>query len=141
MASELLEGSCLCGQCRYAISANLMHFFHCHCLQCRKTTSSSFAANIIAEPAEIQWVSGADNIKRFDYPGRGFTRVFCTTCGSGLPFLDESGSMLFVPTGTLDNVPSIQPEANIFWDERAEWTECGFTAPRQSGFDGEQDNQ
>ena len=70
MASELLEGSCLCGKCRYAISANLMHFFHCHCLQCRKTTSSSFAANIIAEPAEIQWVSGADNIKRFDYPDR-----------------------------------------------------------------------
>lgn len=73
-------------------------------------------------------------MKRFDYPNRGFTQVFCNTCGSGMPFMDKSGEMLFIPTGTLDIVPSIKPEANIFWGERAEWCEDGITAPTQETF-------
>jgi hypothetical protein len=56
--------------------------------------------------------------------------VFCKTCDSGLPFIDEVGEKLFVPTGTLDNVLSIKPEASLFWGERAEWCEDGITAPR-----------
>lgn len=134
LSQETLTGSCLCGACKYSITAELMHFFQCHCVQCQKTTASNFAANIIAAPADIHWMSGSDNTKRFDYPGRGFTQVFCTTCGSGLPFLDRSGDMLFIPTGTLDSVPDIKPEANIFWAERAPWCDDGMQAPWQEGF-------
>ena len=132
---ETLIGSCLCGECRYSITSELKHFFQCHCMQCRKTTASAFAANIIAVPAEIKWASGEYNTTRFDYPGRGFTQVFCKTCGSGLPFIDKGGDMMFIPTGTLDNVPTIKPEANIFWGERARWYEHGLAAPRQEGCD------
>ena len=132
---ETLTGSCLCGACKYSITSELKHFFQCHCIQCRKTTASAFAANIIAVPAEIKWELGEHNTTRFDYPERGFTQVFCKTCGSGLPFIDKGGEMMFIPTGTLDNAPGIKPEANIFWGERAEWYEHGITAPRQDGFD------
>ena len=135
MAIETLSGSCLCGDCQYSITAETLHFFQCHCVQCRKTTASNFAANIITAPVEIKWISGGDNKSRFDHPSRGFTQVFCKTCGSGLPFVDTSGEMLFIPTGTLDTVPSIQPEANIFWAERAAWCEHGITAPKQETFD------
>ena len=134
MSKETLRGSCLCGQCQYSISTEPMHFFHCHCVQCRKTTASNFASNIIAAPAEIEWVSGGDNLKRYDHPERGFTQVFCSTCGSGLPFLDRGGKMMFIPTGTLDEAPAIRPEANIFWGERADWHEDGVAAPRQDTF-------
>ena len=79
-------------------------------------------------------ISGEKNITRFDYPGRKFTQVFCRICGSGLPFLDGGGEMTFIPAGTLDSVPSVEPEANIFWEERAEWYEHGVTAPKQEGF-------
>jgi hypothetical protein len=132
---ETLTGSCLCGECKYSITSELKHFLQCHCIQCRKTTSSAFAANIIAVPTEIKWVSGEGNTKRFDYPGRGFTQVFCKTCGSGLPFIDGGGEMLFIPTGTLDNAPSIKPEANIFWGERAGWCEHGIAAPKHERFE------
>ena len=135
MAQETLTGSCLCGDTRYEISAEMLHFFHCHCVQCRKTTSSAFAANIIASPSEINWVSGEQNLKRFDYPGRGFTQVFCSICGTGLPFLDKSGDMLFIPAGTLDQAPEIKPEANVFWGERASWYEHGIHAETQDGFE------
>lgn len=60
--------------------------------------------------------------------------MFCSTCGSGLPFVDKSGDALFIPTGTLNTVPAIRPEANIFWEERVQWLEHGITAPKQQGF-------
>lgn len=134
MNQETLTGSCLCGECKYSITAEPLHFFQCHCVQCRKTTASAFAANIITALAEINWISGASNLKRFDYPERGFTQVFCINCGSGLPFLDKSGDVVFVPAGTLDNTPQIKPEANIFWGEKAEWCEHGTSAPKRQGY-------
>jgi len=132
---ETLTGSCLCGECKYAITSELKHFFQCYSMQCRKTTASAFAANIIAARGEIRWASGEHNTTRFDYRGRGFTQVFCKTCGSGLPFHDKGGEIMFIPAGTLDNDPSIKPQANIFWRERAKWYEHGMAAPRQQGFD------
>ena len=134
MSIETLTGSCLSGQCQYSITAELKHFFQCHCVQCRKTTSSSFSANILAAPTPIDWISGEQNLKRFDFPERSFTQVFCDNCGSGLPFLNVSGETLFIPAGTLDNAPNIQPEANIFWGERATWHEHGVNAPKQNSF-------
>ena len=47
-------------------------------------------------------------MKRFDYPGdRLFTKVFCSECGSGLPFLNKTGKKLFIPAGSLDSEPGI----------------------------------
>lgn len=135
MKPENLEGSCLCGGCRYLITAEARHFFQCHCVQCRKMTSSAFAANIITAPAEIEWITGEEKLTRFEYPGRAFIQVFCCVCGSGLPFIDETADLLFVPAGTLDSSPVIQPESNIFWGERAEWYEHGIRAPAQETFD------
>jgi hypothetical protein len=61
-------------------------------------------------PAEVKWLSGAEYVKRFDYPGdRLFTKVFCSECGSGLPFLNKSGKKLFIPAGSLDSAPGILP--------------------------------
>ncbi len=135
MSAETLEGSCLCGEVAYVVTTQVRHFFQCHCVQCRKTTASAFAANLIGDPAEINWKSGEDNLRRFDHPTRGFTQVFCGKCGSGLPFVDPTGEMLFVPAGTLDNEPLTSPEANIFWSEKACWYEDGVKAPRQATFD------
>jgi len=132
-----LTGSCLCGRVRFSISAELEHFYFCHCEQCRKITGSAFAANILAKPAPIDWLTGAQKVRRFDYPGsRSFTKVFCSDCGSGLPFLNESGNTLFIPAGSLDQTPSISPEKNIFWADKAEWYEQGVSSPNCEGFPG-----
>jgi len=130
-----LTGSCLCGKVKYAITAELQRFYFCHCEQCRKITGSSFASNILAKPAEIRWLAGKENITRFDYPGeRSFTKVFCKECGSGLPFLNESGTTLYIPAGSLDCDPQIRPERNIFWGDRSCWYEAGIDAPKCEGF-------
>jgi hypothetical protein len=135
MNPQLLTGSCLCQRVRYSVSAELQQFFLCHCEQCRKISGSAFASNILAAPAEVKWLSGAEHVKRFDYPGdRLFTKVFCSECGSGLPFLNKSGQRLFIPAGSLDSEPGIKPGHNIFWGDRSSWYETGMSAPRSDGF-------
>ncbi|WP_083928731.1 GFA family protein [Geopsychrobacter electrodiphilus] len=135
MDETKLNGSCLCGRVKYTISTELNNFYFCHCEQCRKLTGSSFASNILAKPVEIKWISGNENIKRFDYPGgRSFTNVFCNECGSRLPFLNESGKTLFIPAGSLDCDPNIRPDKNIFWADKSPWYEDGINASRCNGF-------
>lgn len=132
-----LQGSCLCGQVAYAIQAELKKFYYCHCEQCRKLTGAAHAANILAQPAEINWLKGEDKIKRYDAPkGREFTHVFCTDCGSGLPFLNVADSTLLIPAGSLDTDCGIAVDRNIFWSESPDWYERGLTAKRCQGFPG-----
>ena len=135
MRTQVLVGSCLCRAVSYSITTELQNFYFCHCKQCRKLTGSAFAANIQAVPAAVSWLSGAEYVKRFDLPGeRQFTKVFCLACGSGLPFLNKTGDKLFIPAGSLDSTPSLEPRHNIFWQDRAEWYELGVAASRTIAF-------
>ena len=60
--------------------------------------------------------------------------MFCSECGSGLPFVTKSGKDLIVPAGSLDAEPNIQPNDNIFWAERASWYNDGKQVKKCEGF-------
>jgi len=124
-------GSCLCGQVQYSVTTEIKDFYLCHCQQCRKITGSAFASNILTKPVDVLWTSGFEKVKQFDYPGtRTFTKVFCTECGSGLPYLNEKGSALVIPAGSLNDAPALKPKNNIFWNDRAQWYEAGIEVPK-----------
>lgn len=44
---DIISGSCLRGDVTHDITAAPLGFVPCHCARCRKTTGSSFAANLI----------------------------------------------------------------------------------------------
>ncbi len=130
-----IAGSCLCGEVAYKVDTRVKQFYFCHCQQCRKLTGSAHAANILAEPVEIDWLKGAENVLRYDAPkGRKFTHVFCAKCGSGLPFLNVNGSTLFIPAGSIDSDCGFEVTRNIFWGEAPEWYEKGLAAKRCTAF-------
>ncbi|WP_339724170.1 GFA family protein [uncultured Paraglaciecola sp.] len=132
--SEKISGGCLCGAVTYEVENDFNRFYFCHCQQCRKITGSAHASNLFTRPDAIQWTTGATYKKQFNYPERDFTVVFCTECGSGLPFVTTSGKVLIVPAGSLDAEPNIQPNDNIFWAERAAWYDEGTHAHKCDGF-------
>ncbi len=135
MSIKKLKGSCLCGQVRYAIQAEPKRFFYCHCQQCRKLTGSAHAANILAKPTKIEWIKGESKVRRYDAAdGRAFTHVFCIDCGSGLPFINMSGTTLFIPAGSLDTSAGLAVNGNIFWAESADWYVPGLRAERYAKF-------
>lgn len=123
-----LSGSCLCNSVKYRVNEAPSQFYFCHCQQCRKVTGSSFAANIIAKPNDIEWLLGEDILTHFAHPSRAFSKTFCSKCGSGLPHINKSGTSLVIPAGSLDHVPTIAPQANIFVSEQATWFVEGINA-------------
>ena len=125
---DTLSGSCLCGKVKFEVENNFTRFYFCHCQQCQKITGSAHAANLFTTADAIKWVSGEDCTKRYDDPERDFTVVFCSECGSGLPFVTKTSKVLIVPAGSLNAEPNIHPNDNIFWAERASWYDAGTQA-------------
>jgi hypothetical protein len=131
MPSDSVRGSCLCGSVRFEVELPFRTFRYCHCSRCRKATGSAFAANLFVEPAQFEWISGEDSLTRFDLPeARHFASCFCNRCGSPLPRLTRGGTVVVVPSGSLDGDPAIRPEHHIFWDSRAPWFSGEDELPR-----------
>ena len=118
---EMLNGSCLCGAVTFEVKNEFEQFQLCHCTQCQKTTGTAHASNLFTDAKNITWKTGVDSVVRYDVEGRRISNAFCSKCGSRVPFTSLSGEIVAVPAGVLDDTPSIAPQANIFWPERATW--------------------
>ncbi|MEJ2692821.1 MAG: GFA family protein [Candidatus Thiodiazotropha sp.] len=130
MSNARVTGSCLCQRVAYAINDNLGIFQYCSCSRCRKFTGSAFAANILVDPADFEWLRGEAEVGRFQLEeARHFATSFCMHCGSSLPWLTQSGKAVIVPAGTLDDDPVIRPSQNIFCASRAIWYKDPATLP------------
>ena len=128
---KTLKGSCLCGQVSWTVKGPYSSFHLCHCSRCRKKTGSAHASNIFTAPENIHWASGEEQIKRFDLPSaKRFSTCFCTQCGSPVPYVSRNGLALIIPAGGMDDEPGIEPQDNIFWEDRAAWYEQGLTSEK-----------
>lgn len=125
-----VSGSCLCGEVKSIVTGPFQSFYQCYCDRCQKKSGSAFASLIFTSSDKISWVSGQNNVKRFDLPeAERFSNCFCTTCGSQVPYLSRDGAMLIIPAGYLEGDPEIRPQANIFAEEKPCWFEDGQKAP------------
>jgi hypothetical protein len=113
---------------------DFQQFHLCHCKQCQRATGSAHASNLFTDPDNIKWTAGSEFVQRFDVVDRYISNAFCVKCGSGLPYVSKTGNALVVPAGTLDTSPSIAPNDNIFWAERASWYDDGLSAERWDKF-------
>jgi len=132
--SDVLNGSCLCGSVSYRVIHQPSQFYFCHCEQCQKVTGSSFAANMIAPVDSIRWQSGEALLTHFDHPSRAFSKTFCSLCGSGVPHINKSKTSLVIPAGSLDEIPAIEPAANLFISESPKWLNTGLSAKRYKAY-------
>jgi hypothetical protein len=128
--SESLKGSCLCEVVKYEVRKPYLRFAHCYCSRCRKATGASHATNLYVEPPQFSWMAGEELTSRFDLPSaNSFATTYCTKCGGPLPHFTRNGREVVIPAGTLDAVPDIKPQVNIFWSSRASWSCSGAELP------------
>ena len=128
--SKSFKGSCLCGAVSYQFHGPEYVFQYCHCSRCRKFTGSAHATNIIIAPDQFEWLTGADQVGRFELPeAKHYATCFCLQCGSSLPWEAQSGGAVVIPAGTLDEDPEIRPSQNIFWKDRVAWREAVESLP------------
>ena len=130
MTRITLSGSCLCGEVSYTATGKETRFYHCHCSRCRKVSGTGHASNLFIE-GTLEWLSGQGLLSSYMPPGaKRFRNQFCSNCGSRMPRLDETFGIVFIPAGTLDDEPALQPQARIFCGSRAAWSCDGAELPR-----------
>ena len=129
-----ITGECLCGTVRFSLRDAFSAFYLCHCKQCQQITGSAFASNIFTDPNNIEWLGGEESITTYEHLTREFSKSFCSRCGSGVPFLNKAKTSLIVPAGSLNELPSIQPMANIFSSEEAGWMKLSKEAEHFDAF-------
>lgn len=124
-SNDVLKGSCLCGGVQFEARKPYLQFAHCYCQRCRKATGTSHATNLYVAPAQFAWTAGEELTRRYDLPAaKSFSTTFCTRCGGPVPHFTRNRAKVVVPAGTLDDLPDLVPQANIFWASRAPWS-CG----------------
>ncbi len=120
--SPTLTGSCLCGDIAFAITGPLVTFQYCHCSRCQKWTGSAHASNAFVKPEHFEWTRGGDGVGRFELPdAKYFCTGFCKRCGSSMPWMNRTGTMMICPAGAFDGEPEIQPKRAIFCAARPDW--------------------
>lgn len=114
-------GSCLCGQVNFEVIGSFSSFFLCHCQRCQKDTGSAHAANLFSETAQLNWLTGEDQVTVYTLPATRHTRSFCSRCGSAVPTQQANGALLAVPAGSLNSEINIEPSGHIFMNSQAQW--------------------
>jgi hypothetical protein len=120
--TDVVNGSCLCGEVAYQLSGPLRSFKYCHCSRCRKVTGSAHAANLYVNLNQFTLVKGEALYGRYELEGAEFYATgFCKQCGSNLPWLTQTGQKMIIPAGSLDDEIEVTPSQNIFCGSQVNW--------------------
>ena len=126
-----VRGACLCGEVEFEADLPFIKFVRCHCSRCRRATGSAFASNAYVAPQAFRWLSGEDQVVRYDLPeARSFSTSFCRRCGSPLPHATRSGREMIIPAGSLADDPGASPTIEACWQSRARWLSDVNDLPR-----------
>lgn len=116
----MIQGSCMCGEVRYAIRGDVGDITHCHCTTCRKAHGSAFSSVAAVQISDFEFTSGESLIKCYNSsPDK--VRCFCSSCGSHI-YAHKDGQKHFVlRLGTLDDDPMVKPANHIWLSLKAPW--------------------
>ncbi|WP_313527570.1 GFA family protein [Shinella sp.] len=125
--TELFEGSCQCGHCRYHIRGKSLSLFACHCHECQKQSGSAFGMALWIQHPEMTLRSGQLASWTRETPtGQRMHCDFCPECGTRLFHRQESRpEMISIKPGTLDDTTSLVPVAHIWLDSAQRWSVVG----------------
>lgn len=111
-------GGCQCGSVRYAIDLKRLIAYACHCTECKKQSSSSFAVSVPIPAARFQLTGLTAVYRRATDSGTTTHCFFCPACGTRLYHHSErSPDIVTVKGGTLDEI-SVLPLVAHLWTKR-----------------------
>lgn len=124
-----IEGGCLCGSVRYFVPDDFQYSGYCHCSECRRFSGSSFSVfgGITKEQFTIK--QGEGEISRYKKTEKSIMH-FCKKCGSSLYVDKPITNMIHLRWGTLDEAPSLKPQAHVCVGSKAAWDEINDQLPQ-----------
>ncbi|KIW21155.1 hypothetical protein PV08_01735 [Exophiala spinifera] len=122
-----MQGRCQCDAVRFTTPVpNPFKWFVCHCLECRRQSSSAFGISAIFPAFDIRAAAtkGGDEIGVFTHSntasGNTKTCYFCKRCGTRFMHHGHGGANVAVKGGCLDDVDGdCLASATHIWTKRA----------------------
>jgi hypothetical protein len=121
MAELPLTGGCLCGGVRYEVTAQPLSVGYCHCTRCQRRTGTAASVQARLAPGSFRITQGEELVRAFDPPD-GFSKCFCSSCGSALWSHDpENLQVMSVRLASFDGDPGLRPTFRAFVAYAAPW--------------------
>ena len=116
-----LEGGCLCGAVRYT-AGEPMVCGHCHCVDCRKTSSTGHATHVMVAGDGFSVEGPLSSYARPADSGNTVTRYFCPTCSSAIYSTNSAmPGMRFVRASSLDDPDAVEPGMVVYASRAPAW--------------------
>jgi hypothetical protein len=116
-----LTGGCLCGAVRFEVTEPLVVAFYCHCTRCQRRTGTAASPSARVVPRSLRVVAGEGSLGSYD-PPEGFSKVFCSACGSALWAQHPTDpDVIAVRLGAFDADPGIPLSYRQFVAYAATW--------------------
>ncbi|KAK9320973.1 Mss4-like protein [Lipomyces orientalis] len=137
------QGSCFCGNVKYAFTGEPAMAALCHCQECHKVTGSCFSTCLMIPESKFSIVNGSGAIKHFTKKhesGMLLTVCFCPNCGTSIYKTADSEQfkgLIILQAGTLDSGLAIdmkKPNAEFWTKYRTSWLEEFNGLEQYTGF-------
>jgi hypothetical protein len=111
----------MCGGVRYEVTEPLGGAGYCHCTRCQRRTGTAASASARVAPGALRVVAGEELIRSYDPPD-GFSKLFCSACGSALwSRHPHDPDVIGVRLGTFDGDPGVRPAYHQYVAYAAPW--------------------
>jgi hypothetical protein len=118
-----MQGGCICGEVRYAVTGQPLLLSVCHCTTCQRRTGSAFAMTLVVNRAKLE-VRKGHTITRDLRAGSGSIsrHHFCNECLVRTHTEPARQPQLsYVRPGTLDDPSQVTPIAQIWTRSAQRW--------------------
>jgi len=131
-----VEGSCLCGAVRFAVSLPSRFCAHCHCPNCRRAHGAAFVTWAGFREEQVRLLAGESLLIRH-LTESDATRSFCRQCGSTLFYEGPRwAGEIHVALANLEGPIDREPSAHVYVDDRAAWWHISDALPQYGGESG-----
>ena len=127
MTEHKMEGGCLCGAIRYAISGTPVMTAVCHCSICRRAAVASSMSWAMFRKDQVTFLRAQPAMYMSSTVGR---RGFCPSCGTQISFTASYiPGLIDITTGSLDRPEQIRPTLHYWGTRRIPWVQYAYSAP------------
>jgi hypothetical protein len=128
-----LTGSCVCGEVEFCVDDQFAYSGYCHCSLCRKASGGAGTAIGGIANEHFTVTKGQHRINYFNR-SKDTISAFCSVCGSTLFGEKPLLGMVHIRYGSLDQTPSLLPQAHMHVSSKADWYEINDSLPQFSEF-------
>ena len=136
MAEQTVNGSCLCGEVRFAFRLPSKFVAHCHCSICRRAHGAPFVTWVGTWEDRFEIIAGEPSLRSFASSPEA-TRQFCGECGSPMFFRSSRWEgEVHISRALIDEPLDREPAVHVFYSDHAQWLDLSKKLPAYGGDSG-----